>query len=257
MKASHHVVGEPEAKLMRTVEGPSVVAYNVQTAVDAEHKLVVHHEVINEAFDNRSLLPMATGAKETLGTPTLNVAADTGYSNGEQIKKCEEAGITPYLPVQRAVNTQGEYFERAAFSYDAAADCYRCPAGELLRRKTVNNKDRLVVYTTERCGGCVLKAQCTGAKQRFVTRHFDEEVLQRAQRRLESFPQAMALRRETVEHPFANLKYAILGRPRLLLRGLSGARAEIALAVLAYNFGKAMRLLGTGAMRQKLVPGPA
>ena len=255
LKESQHVVGESEAKLMKTGHGPSLVAYNVQTAVDAKHKLVVHHEVTNELADNRSLLPMATAAKEALGAETLSVVADAGYSNGEQLKGCEQAGITPYVPVQRALNNQGEgrYFERAAFAYDAGADTYRCPAGELLRRKTINREARLVLYSTAACGGCALKGQCTGAKQRWVSRHFEEEVLERTRQRLERYPAAMALRRESAEHPFANLKYGILGNARLLLRGLNGAGAEIALAVLAYNFRRALNLLGASAMKQRLV----
>jgi len=255
LKESQHVVGEPEAKLMKTGQGPSLVAYNVQTAVDAKHKLVVHHEVTNELADNRSLLPMATAAKEALGAETLSVVADAGYSNGEQLKGCEQAGITPYVPVQRAINNQGEgrYFERAAFAYDASADTYRCPAGELLRRKTINSEARLVLYSGAACSGCALKGQCTGAKQRWVSRHFEEEVLERTRRRLERYPAAMALRRETAEHPFANLKYGILGNARLLLRGINGARGEMALAVLAYNFRRALNLLGANAMTQRLV----
>jgi transposase len=255
LKESQHVVGEPEAKLMKTGHGPSLVAYNVQTAVDAKHKIVVHHEVTNELADNRSLLPMATAAQEALGAETLSVVADAGYSNGEQLKGCEQAGITPYVPVQRALNNQGEgrYFERAAFAYDAAADTYRCPAGELLRRKTINREARLVLYTSAACGGCALKGHCTGAKQRSVSRHFEEEVLERTRQRLERYPAAMALRRESAEHPFANLKYGILGNARLLLRGMTGARGEMALAVLAYNFRRALNLLGASAMRQRLV----
>jgi transposase len=255
LKESQHVVGEPEAKLMKTGHGPSLVAYNVQTAVDAKHKIVVHHEVTNELADNRSLLPMATAAQEALGAETLSVVADAGYSNGEQLKGCEQAGITPYVPVQRALNNQGEgrYFERAAFAYDAGADTYRCPAGELLRRKTINREARLVLYTSAACGGCALKGPCTGAKQRSVSRHFEEEVLERTRQRLERYPAAMALRRESAEHPFANLKYGILGNARLLLRGINGARGEMALAVLAYNFRRALNLLGASAMRQRLV----
>jgi transposase len=255
LKESQHVVGEPEAKLMKTGQGPSLVAYNVQTAVDAKHKLVVHHEVTNELADNRSLLPMATATQDALGAETLSVVADAGYSNGEQLKGCEQAGITPYVPVQRAINNQGEgrYFERAAFAYDASADTYRCPAGELLRRKTINSEARLVLYSGAACSGCALKGQCTGAKQRWVSRHFEEEVLERTRRRLERYPAAMALRRETAEHPFANLKYGILGNARLLLRGINGARGEMALAVLAYNFRRALNLLGANAMTQRLV----
>jgi hypothetical protein len=77
--------------------------------------------------------------------------------------------------------------------------------------------------------------------------------LERTRQRLERYPAAMALRRESAEHPFANLKYGILGNARLLLRGLNGAGAEIALAVLAYNFRRALNLLGASAMKQRLV----
>lgn len=256
---TQHVVGEPEAKLMKTGEGPSAVAYNVQTAVDAKNKLVVHHELTNEATDKRSLLPMASAAKEALEAETLNVVADTGYSNGQQAKQCEEAGITPYVPVQRTANNQGEgtYFDRSAFTYEANSDTYRCPAGEVLRRKTINTADRLVFYTTQACGGCAIKPQCTAAKQRLVSRHFDEEALERMGERLRQYPQAMALRREIAEHPFANLKCGILGNGRFLLRGLSGAGGEMALAVLAYNFRRALNLLGTTVMRQRLKVRPA
>jgi transposase len=258
LEQTQHVVGEPEAKLMKTGDGSSAVAYNVQAAVDAKNKLVVHHELTNEANDQRSLLPLAAGAKEALGVDTLNVVADAGYSNGQQAKQCEEAGITPHVPVQRSANTQdANYFDRSAFTYDERSDSYRCPAGQILRRKTISTIDRLVLYTTGACGGCALKSQCTGAKQRWVSRHFEEDALERMRERMKRYPEAMALRRETAEHPFANLKYRILGNGRFLLRGLSGAGAEIALAVLAYNFRRVLNLLGSVQMKHRLAIRPA
>ncbi len=254
---SQHVVGEPEARLMKTGEGRSAVAYNMQTAVDSKNKLVVHHELTNEPNDLRSLLPMASAAKEVLNAETLNVVADAGYSNGEQAKACEAMGISPYVPVQRAQNNQGEgmYFDRSAFSYDERFDSYRCPAGQTLTRQ--GSSDRLVLYTTKACGGCALKAQCTGAKQRWVSRHLAEDALERMRERLQRYPEAMALRRQIAEHPFANLKYRVLSNGRFLLRGLRGAGAEMALAVLAYNFRRALNLLGGVQMRQRLANGPA
>ena len=168
LEQSHHVMGEPEARLMKTGEGSAKVAYNVQTAVDAKHKLVVHHEVNNHSNDERSLLPMALGAKQALGSETLNVVADGGYSNGEHAKACEDAGITPHVPVQRAVNNKdgGIYFERSQFVYDKRSDTYRCPAGDVLRRRRASTRDRLLHYTTKARAGYRLKPQCTGARQR-------------------------------------------------------------------------------------------
>ena len=65
-------------------------------------------------------------------------------------------------------------------------------------------------------------------------------------------PAAMQLRRRTVEHPFAILKYAIFGHPRFLLRGLAGARTEISLAVMAYNLKRLLNLMGGVALRTAL-----
>ena len=67
----------------------------------------------------------------------------------------------------------------------------------------------------------------------------------------------MALRRESAEHPFANLKHRIMGNGRLLMRGIRGASAEMALAVLAYNFRRALNLLGSHSMIQRLTSQPA
>jgi IS5 family transposase len=65
-------------------------------------------------------------------------------------------------------------------------------------------------------------------------------------------PEAMRLRRSTVEHPFATIKYRIFGHPRLLMRGLSGARVEIGLATMAYNLKRITNVLGTVKLTEAL-----
>ena len=115
---------EPEAQFMRTRDGIAP-AYNVQTAVDSEHGLIVAQPVTTEATDNRTLLPMAEAAKQALGSPeTLNIVADAGYSNGEQAAQCEAQGIVPHVPANRAVNNQGDgkLFDRSLFVYDESTD---------------------------------------------------------------------------------------------------------------------------------------
>src|SRR5690348_9220221 len=100
---------EPEARFMRMAQNTRAPAYNVQTAVDATHGIIVAQQVTTEANDNRSLLPMAKAAKEALGAPeSLNVIADAGYSNGEQAAECEAHGIVPHVPANRTVNNKGD-----------------------------------------------------------------------------------------------------------------------------------------------------
>jgi transposase len=238
---------EPEAGFMRSAHG-IIPAYNVQAAVDAEHALIVAQQVTDQAADNRSLQPMAEAAQAAVGGPAqpINVVADAGYSNGEQAEACEAKGILPHVPVQRGMNNKGDgtLFDRSEFTYQPESDTFLCPAGQTLARKQLSRKDRAVVYTgqPEVCGTCALKSQCTMGSRRWLTRHLHDHALQRMQQR--TTPQVMQLRRSTVEHPFANLKYRIFGHPRFLLRGLRGAQTEVSLAVAAYNLKRMRNILG-------------
>lgn len=242
---------EPEARFMRMGSGHAP-AYNVQTAVDTAHALIVAHRIADTSGDNNLLLPMAEAAQQALGNPeSLHVVADAGYSNGEQAEACEARGILPHVPVTRAVNNQGDgtLFDRTQFHYDEKTDTFRCPAQQTLRRKQLSRKDRAVYYVAapEACGACVLKMRCTNGKQRFVSRHLHEDAFQRMQQR--ATPEAMRLRRSTVEHPFASLKYRIFGHPRFLLRGRKGAQTEISIAAMVYNLKRMSKVLGGGRLQ--------
>jgi transposase len=244
---------EPEAGLMKTTQG-LLPAYNVQTAVDAEHGLIVAQQVLDEASDNRSLLPMAEAAQQAVGQPSvpIHVVADAGYSNGEQAAACESKGILPHVPAHRGVNARGngKLFDRTVFQYQKQSNTMLCPAGHTLRSDGRNGRAIVYLGRAEVCGACALKPQCTVSPRRIVHRHVHEDALQRMQQR--ATPAAMQLRRRTVEHPFAILKYAIFGHPRFLLRGLEGTRCEISLAVMAYNFKRMLKLMGGAALRTAL-----
>ena len=99
------VMTEREAKLMRTPHGHAV-AYNAQTAVDVEHKLIVAFDLTNEGNDYRQLHPMAVQGKAAVGADEVTVVADTGYSNGEHGALCERDGITAIVPRAETVNPQ-------------------------------------------------------------------------------------------------------------------------------------------------------
>jgi Transposase DDE domain/CheR methyltransferase, all-alpha domain len=244
---------EPEIGFM-LVRQTALPAYNVQTAVDAEHALIVAHAVVLDASDIRCLKPMAEAAKKALEVDSFKVVADAGYSNGEQVAHCEAAGMMPYVPVMRTVNNQGDgtLFGREDFRYEPDSDTYVCPGDKRLLRKHTNHKDRYTMYKASAgdCGTCSLKSRCTQAPRRGLARHLYEDALNRMQQRVT--PEAMRLRRCTVEHPFATIKYRIFGHPRLLMRGLSGAKVEIGLATMAYNLKRIANLLGATKLTEAL-----
>lgn len=245
------VTTEPSAKLMRCGPGPAVPGYNLQSAVDTRHGLIVHHAINCELNDTRLLWPMAHAVRERLKRPNLAVVADAGYSNVAHLKACEAVGITVYLPLQRSTVIGGpSLYPREAFSYEVARDRYVCPQGQFLDRKQLLRKSKLVIYAARdpaTCQHCPAHGQCARGTQRFISRHFEEGVFERTQERLTHHPEMMAIRRQTAEHPFGTIKERILGNARLLLRGLAGATAELNLAVLAYNFRRVINLLGGAA----------
>jgi transposase len=111
-EASQCCETEPQARRMRSGREGIVAGYNIQTAVDCGSGLIVHHEVSTEGNDNRQLAPMALATQKVLEAEKLSVVADAGYSNGEQLAHCEEAGIEASVPVNRAVNNQGDHYQR-------------------------------------------------------------------------------------------------------------------------------------------------
>jgi transposase len=250
------VLGEPEAKLMRTPRGHQV-AYNAQIAVDAEHALIVAFDLTNEGNDLQQLHPMAQQGKAAVGADQMSVVADTGYANGAHGKQCEQDGITAIVPHPERVNPKGrQYFSRDQFSYDRESDSWGCPAGEVLQLFKTSHTKQKKEYRTQACPSCPLKSQCTEAAQRIVVRSFHEDDREAMHRRAIADPAWMKLRREVAEHPFGTIKW-LMGTPRFLVRGLLKAKAELALSITAYNLKRLIAIKGTTVLLKALRPCPA
>lgn len=247
------VEGELDARPMGIGKGPKPPSYNMQTAVDADTGLIVHHDVTTEATDNRLLHPMAQATKDVLEAKALTVVADAGYSNGAGAQACEESGITPCIPANRSSNNQGDgnLFDRSAFLYRPDSDTYLCPAGRMLMRKQIMRRDNCVLYAAQDCTGCILKSRCTTAERRYLTRHFQEDALQRMNARVAADPELMRKRRCAVEHPFGTIKRMTTGG-RFLTRGLQKVKAEAALSILAYNILRTINMVGTAQLQARL-----
>ncbi len=238
---------DPDARSMATSgRGSGMVGYNVQAAVDTRHHLIVAHEVTNVGNDRAQLSPMARQTKAVLETDRLDVVADRGYYNGEQILACDEAGVTVTLPKQfsSGVMAKGR-FGKQDFAYMAADDVYRCPAGERLVYHYTNVEEGRTLrrYWTNACRQCAIKDQCTTGKQRRITRWEHEHVLETVQQRLDEHPEKMRQRRETVEHPFGTIKYW-MGYTHFQMKTLKRVATEMALHVLAYNLKRVMNIIG-------------
>ena len=238
---------DPDARSMATSgRGSGVVGYNVQVAVDTKHHLIVTHEVTNTGTDRSQLAKTALRTKDVLGAEHLDVVADRGYFNSPEILACEQANITVTLPKPMTSGAKADgRFGKQDFAYLPSEDVYRCPAGEKLTYRYTNEEHGRTLrhYWTGACRRCPLKAQCAKEPERRIKRWEHEHVLEAVQQRLDANPQAMRMRRETVEHPFGTLKMR-MGATHFLMKRLRNVATEMALHVLAYNLTRVMNIIG-------------
>ena len=244
---------DPDARSMRT-RGSGIVGYNVQTAVDSQHHLIVEHEVTNEPNDRDQLFNMASKARDAMGQEEVTVIADRGYYKNTEILKCDNANIEAIVAksVTSAATAEGRY-GKDDFIYHAKSDTYRCPAGQqLIKRMTVVERGITQhKYWTSGCKNCPLKSQCTPSTERRVTRWENEEVLDEMQRRLDHFPEAMRIRRQTVEHTFGTIK-SWMGAQHFQMKTLKHVGTEMSLHVLAYNMKRVVKILGTDQLMRAI-----
>ena len=238
---------DPDARSMATSgRGSGVVGYNVQVAVDTKHHLIVTHEVTNTGTDRSQLAKAALRTKDVLSAEHLDVVADRGYFNSPEILACEQANITVTLPKPMTSGAKADgRFGKQDFAYLPSEDVYRCPAGEKLTYRYTNEEHGRTLrhYWTGACRRCPLKAQCAKEPERRIKRWEHEHVLEAVQQRLDANPQAMRVRRETVEHPFGTLKMR-MGATHFLMKRLRNVATEMALHVLAYNLTRVMNIIG-------------
>jgi transposase len=243
---------DPDARAMATNgKGTGMVGYNVQAAVDTKHHLIVAHEVTNVGHDRTQLASMGRKAQEATGADELMVLADRGYFSGEEVRACEEAGIMAIVP--KPLTSSGMkrgFFAKQDFVFNADRDLYICPAGqELTRGKSRSDREGDIIFYRHltACSTCELKPRCTPEKLRRIRRWEHEEVIEAMQRRLDRMPDAMQVRRQTVEHVFGTIK-DWMGRGHFLTRRLRNVGTEMSLHVLAYNLKRAIAILGVPAL---------
>ena len=248
-KAPDHQVSltDPDARSMATSgRGTGIVGYNVQSAVDTEHHLIVAYDVINEGHDRNQLSSMGKQAKKATGIQEPQVLADRGYFDSDEILKCEQAQITPLVPKPITSNARAEgRFDKRDFAYNKRRDEYRCPADEraVWRYTSIEGGLKTHTYWSSACPRCPIRSECTTGDYRRIRRWEHEDVLERMQARLDQMPEAGILRRRTVEHVFGTLK-AWMGATHFLMKTIPKVRTELSLHVLAYNLKRMFQLLG-------------
>ena len=248
---------DPDSRLMANHNNNVEVSYNVQTTVDAKHKLIADFKVTQKPNDLGELDHMALRAKKLFGKKAFEVLADKGYYQAKDLKKCTEKGITVYITKQTYANaTKDPVFYSDQFKYDSTKNVYLCPAGKELYYYRARKKDGKIIgyeYLNDAaCKECEFKARCTSAKKgRSICRHADQDFLDRIDSQTKRNMEKYKLRQMIVEHPFGTIKRG-WGAYFFLTKRKVSVSAEISLSFLAYNFKRAINILGSEEILRKL-----
>ena len=186
--------------------------------------------------------------RQVLGAEELDVVADRGYFDSEEILACDQAGITVTLP-----KPQTSYGRRRR-----AASASRTSATLPRRTSTFVPPTSMPHLSLHQRGA---RARPAPLLDQRLPELSDQGAVHHRQgappqpggststcwRRCSAAsienPEAMRQRRETVEHPFGTLK-ARMGATHFLMKLLKNVRTEMALSVLAYNLTRVMNILG-------------
>jgi len=236
-------ITDPDSKHMSVSNNGTDIAHNVQTAVDSKYHLVVAIDVTSNAADNGQLYPMAEKTKQELCVNELTVIADKGYYNGEDLKSCEENGITAIVSKQKPGSKTGDdNFTKDKFIYNQEEDIYICPMGNKLKRVSKIGAKR-TRYRGNECKACPHIAKCTtNEKGREVSPTEYQEYYDRADKLFADNLGLYKQRQKIVEHPFGTVKRS-LGYTYFLMRGHENVKAETHLHFFVYNLKRVINIL--------------
>ena len=231
---------DPDARLMCNNNNVDV-SYNVQITVDSKHKLIADYRITQKPNDLGELGNMALRAKKLFGGKEFEALADKGYYKAEDLKKCVENGITPYVAKQIYSNGTGDKdFYADNFKYDKDKNIYICPAGkELYYHRDRTKKSKGIIGYEYRnydaCKNCEYKNRCTKSKKgRVICQHVDQNFLDTINIQTELNMDKYKQRQMIVEHPFGTIKRS-WGAYYFLTKRKISVSTEIALSFLAYN----------------------
>jgi transposase len=249
---------DPDSRLMENKKNGLEMAYNLQTAVDSKHNLIVDFDVTQNAADQGNLNSMSQKSKEVFGKDEkdeLDVLGDKGYYQAEDLKECEKNNTITYVSKQTYSNsTNDRDFYTDKFRYDKERDIYLCPANEELKRvKHRKEEVQQIRYKNfEACEKCGYKDRCTTAKRgRTISRSKDQDFLDTVDARTQENMDKYLLRQMIVEHPYGTIKRT-MNAGYYLCRGMESVVGETSLILFAYNFKRVINILGIEELRRKI-----
>jgi len=258
---------DSDSRRIGRVRESAIIGYNGQIATTGESKLIVSADVKNKP-DTNTLAQMAKQAQNNMGKEKLNVLADCGFSEAQQLYICQQAGLTTFVPSKPAPYAkQKGKFAKSKFIYEQEKDIYRCPNNKELTTTpkwyTRNSKGRKpkrykeYVVRDNGCVDCPFRNKCQTTKeiqinkQKNIRQYEHEEYRIRSNQRAKQNPSSYKKRKAIVEHPFGTMKRS-MHFTYFLLKGLKKVNAEFRLICSCYNIKRLIKIYGVKKLNEAL-----
>lgn len=247
---------DPDARLLKTRNMERQVCYNIQSAVDTKHHLIVYHDVTN-TNDRGELARVTKLTQQALNRTDITVLADKGYYSRKDVKATLDLGANPLVPkTDTSGNAKKGLFTRSQFKYDSDRDLYVCPANQELpksRRGWDDGLEQNFYYSILKCRECKIRDKCTTSKKepRKMRRWVHEAEVEAMLARLDDAPDTPVIRKQTVEHPFGTIKMW-MGATHFLTRQFKNVSTEMNFHVLAYNMKRMISIMGVQGLNKAI-----
>jgi transposase len=244
---THFSPVDPDARISVKPGKARKLNYHAQMAVDTHQHVITHIGAdFADKVDSLSLQQIVKTLQPRLRKAHLlwrNVAADAGYSSGENYAFLEQAGLESYIPPHGTYKGGPEGFE-----YIKEGDYWLCSQGQkgTFRKVQVEksgNRKKLYLTKPSQCKGCPIKAHCIGkSTERRITITAYNEEYQRAIARVKSnYDKYLKRRRSATVEPVFGTLTQFMGLRKLNTRGISNANKCMLVAAMAYNLKKYLK----------------
>jgi transposase len=239
---------DPDCSLYRRHGRETKLAYKTHFLADSDKGVVTAVATSSAAVDDTTVVPQLVDDHEHRCGRPIRAVADQLYGSQDCLGYLQDRGIETVIGQRKGGNAHGG-FDKSAFEYDSDRDVYRCPAGQVLRRRRTQKSNSKAFYSCDGavCGQCRLRERCIPSAKpdgvRQVTR-FDTPYVERAQAACASREgrQLLKRRQTCIEGLFGQAK-SQHGLDRARLRGLPKMHIQGLLTAIVLNIKKLLAVI--------------
>ena len=236
---------DPDATIVYKPGRGSHLSYKAHIATDTNGIITAVCPSPSVSHDISAVPDLVESHERILGTPNW-IAADTKYGSEECLKYLQDKNIKTAIRPETKTSKPG-YFSKNKFKYDSSSDCYICPNGKLLKRKSKNYSHNRIDYKSSKldCNLCPLKGKCISGKDNFrIVSHYDSPCYWKARSWYDSgYGQAMQKLRGTILEGIMGQAKTYHGMAKARFRSLKKVEIQFLMTATALNLKKMVKML--------------